>query len=65
MKETHPKMMDANEAYRVYHVTRAWLREKRSAGIIRGSSIMGCGAGGREYVRNLYNVDDIECALSM
>lgn len=65
MEEAHPKMMDANEAYRVYHVTRAWLREKRGAGIIRGSSITGCGVGGRQYIRNLYSVGDIERALSM
>lgn len=57
------KTVGANEAYQLYHVTRAWLRERRNAGSIRCSETHGVGANGRPYVKYLYNVEDIEREL--
>lgn len=50
----------ANEAYAIYGVTRAWLRENAEAGAIRKTAIEGVNKKGYPYVRNLYNVEDIE-----
>lgn len=57
------KMVGANEAYQLYHVTRAWLREHRNSGSIRCSETHGRGFDGRSYVKYLYNVEDIEREL--
>lgn len=60
MDQPAPKTIDANEAFRVYHVTRAWLRQKRASGAIRCAALKGNDMYGKEYTRNLYNVEDIE-----
>ena len=60
METTTAKTIDANEAYRVYHVTRAWLRENRNAKSIRCAPLFGLDMYGKEYIRYLYNVADIE-----
>ena len=60
MDQQAPKTIDANEAFRVYHVTRAWLRQKRASGAIRCAALKGNDMYGKEYTRNLYNVEDIE-----
>ena len=60
MDQPAPKTLDANEAFRVYHVTRSWLRQKREAGIIRCAAIKGHDMYGKEYTRYLYDVEDIE-----
>ena len=60
MDQPAPKTIDANEAFRVYHVTRAWLRQKRATGAIRCAALKGNDIYGKEYTRNLYNVEDIE-----
>lgn len=60
MDQPAPKTIDANEAFRVYHVTRAWLRQKRASGAIRCAALKGNDMYGKEYIRNLYNVEDIE-----
>ena len=57
------KTVGANEAYQLYHVTRAWLRERRNAGSIRCSETHGVGFDGRPYIEYLYNVEYIEREL--
>ena len=60
MDQPAPKTIDANEAFRVYHVTRAWLRQKRATGAIRCAALKGNDIYGKEYTRNLDKVEDIE-----
>ena len=62
--ELKAKTVGANEAYQLYHVTRAWLRERSEAGVIRCSETHGVGANGRTYVKYLYSVEDIERELA-
>ena len=61
--EISPKMVSANEAYQLYHVTRAWLRERRNAGTLQCSETHGVGFDGKHYIKYLYNVSDIEREL--
>ena len=63
-KELKAKTVGANEAYQLYHVTRAWLRERRNEGKIRCSETHGVGFNGRPYIKYLYDVEDIERELA-
>ena len=62
-KDDSPKMMTANEAYKAYSVTRAWLRNAAAERRIRRSTVHGRDSLGRSYVKYLYAVADIEGAL--
>lgn len=58
--ERKKKSVTAKEAYSVFGVTRSWLRENCEMGNIRKTELKGVGTDGRPFVRNLYNVKDIE-----
>ena len=59
------KTISANEAFEIYHVTRAWLRGHRNAGTIRFAETHGKGRDGKAYTKYLYYVQDIERELKM
>jgi hypothetical protein len=61
---TAPKTMDANAVYKSYSVTRGWLRQKYAEGRLRRTETHGLNQEGKEYIKFLYSVEDIERLLA-